>query len=140
MKTVVLALFSLALLSSFTFNRITHEAMTKVNGRNGQAIHRIQLCQFTDIVPVKVVERLREIGGVTPVKSKEGSIYLTAPYDNEQMAAQDLLKFQQFGFKEALQVVEVNDQLISIWQYHKHYDRQGNPKDNGKPSVVRIWK
>lgn len=140
MKKLIVALSALAILSSFTYNS-TDQTVSKDKEENlNQVVHRIKLCQYKKIVPIKMVESLRSIGGVTSLKTKKGSVYVTAPFENEVEAALALPKFQELGFEEAQQVVEVANQLVSIDEFHKHFDADGQPIDNGKPSVIRIWK
>lgn len=137
--TLVLAICGITLLSSFTSPVSSINSMSVLDEGDFTVNHRIQLCTYTDVVPTRVVELMREIGGVTPIKSNGSSTYITAPYTSEKEAAMDLPMFRQLGFDEALQVVEVEEQFLSVRRYHMMYDDKNIDRNQEVP-VIKIWK
>lgn len=137
--TFVLAICGITLLSSFTSPVSTTNSMAVLDEGDFTVNHRIKLCTYTDIVPTRIVELMREIGGITPITSNGSSTYITAPYNSEKQAAMDLPTFRQLGFEDAIQVVEVEDQFLSVRRYHMMYDDR-NLDNNEKDPVIKIWK
>jgi uncharacterized protein YegP (UPF0339 family) len=131
MKSLTLAvlLFGALTLSSFS---ITPKGDHPLSSDETNIVHfRIELCSFKKMVPVKTVEKLREIGGVIPVKSNGKSVYYTAPYSSEQEAEKAIASFKEMGFSDAKQVVQYNGRFITVKEYHKI---------NSSGPGVRIWK
>lgn len=100
--------------------------------------HRVQLCEYTESVPVDEVELMRQIGGVSVKKEGDKRIYLTAPYQNEDEATKAFNDIVNMGFALAEQVVEVNDEIIPVQEYHQNSDWSDRTNEN--PGVIRIWK
>ena len=104
-----------------------------------EAVHRIQLAQFSDYVPVKYVELMRQIGGVSPISKNGISTYYSAAINSEDEASKLLPKYISFGFEDARHVVEYQDKIYSLKQYNVLKSGGDLPK-NDKIPVIRIWK
>ncbi|UKN01620.1 hypothetical protein K6119_18010 [Paracrocinitomix mangrovi] len=140
--TFAVAICSSVLLSSFTLNNdpVKENDYTNIVSSKSEVKHCIQLCSYSSSVPISVAEKLMKLGNVTSLKSEEGSIYVTAPYHNEQEALNALPKMKELGFEQAEAVVLVEDQLLTLDDYHAI--EQENKKSNAdkKYRVIRIWK
>jgi len=104
-----------------------------------QAVHKIELGTFKASVPVKLVELMRQIGDVNPVRTENGSIYYTSPFVNEDEAAKQLPKFVSLGFDQARHVVQYKNDVFSLRQFN-YMVEGGKIKDDTKVPVIRLWK
>ena len=140
MKTIVLILALSAGAIGFSFENSEPEVAI-LNGKidTNKAIHRIQLGEFSQAIPVQIVELMRQIGGVTPVNQKGVSTYYTAAFSSEEDAAKNLPKFQSLGFDQAKHVVEYNKGIYDLIDFN--YLAAGEKVEKrSKSPVVRIWK
>lgn len=135
MKISTLIIASIGLLMSFTVAPVNPSSSNSLD-ETTSVTHRIQLCKYDKVVPVKVVELLRKVGNVKAVKSNGGSVYLSAPYPSEEEALKDLPKFQSMGFEKAEPVVEVNNEIMALNDYQTKLSKS---EDEPTP-IVRIWK
>lgn len=139
MKTIVLIIA----LSFGSIGFTSGTSLVEAQGLFGKidtnkAIHRIQLGEFTQTIPVQIVELMRQIGGVTPVSSEGGSTYYTAAFSSEEEATKNLSKFQALGFKQAKQVVEYKNGIYDLTDFN--YLAAGGKEDRGDIPVIRIHK
>ncbi len=104
-----------------------------------KAVHRIQLGEFSNSIPVHIVELMRQIGGVTPVSQKGVSTYYTAAFSSEEDAAKQLPKFQALGFDQAKHVVQYKKAIYDLREFN-YLAAGGKVEDNGTVPVIRIWK
>jgi hypothetical protein len=141
MKTKVLFAALLLFVSSMA---IASPQGTWVKGKSkkvdvSKAIHIIELGTFETSVPVKLVELMRQIGDVSPVRTESGSIYYTSPFMNEDEAAKQLLKFLSLGFDQARHVVQYKNDVFSLREFN-YMVEGGKIKDDTKIPVIRLWK
>ncbi|OIQ27599.1 MAG: hypothetical protein BM555_06065 [Crocinitomix sp. MedPE-SWsnd] len=104
-----------------------------------KAIHFIELGTFKSSVPVKLVELMREIGDVSPIRTESGSVYYTTPFLSEKEAAKQLPKFVSLGFDQARHVVQYKNDLFSLREFN-YMVEGGKIKDDSEIPVIRIWK
>ena len=136
MKNLILAAIVFA--SSTSFGAALHRlSLEKIY--LSKAKHKIELGVFTDYVPIQLVQVMMSLKGVTPIKKDGVTIYMTAPYADEQLAAKQLPKLRSLGFSSAQHVVEYKRNYYPVREFN-HYVEKGKIKDDSTPPVVRIWK
>ncbi|MEX1002689.1 MAG: hypothetical protein WDZ35_11290 [Crocinitomicaceae bacterium] len=116
MKVVNFSILScICLFTLASFNLNTDKTLSEAD----RSIFRIELCSFTDAVPVKTVELLRQIEGV--YLRNEGNIhhYYTPPYSSIEEVQREISKYRAIGFEEAKEVVEVDNNFISLEEFYR---------------------
>lgn len=134
---VLLAAFLVLNLSSFVLPETEILNSEDRSKKNEKAEYRIQLCAYFESVPVQQVEMMRSIGGVSSRKQNGKSLYVTAPYSDQDEINKDLDKFRSMGFNEAQEVVIIDSELLTMDAFYAKYE--DNSSDSDVP-VVRIWK
>ena len=112
-------------------------AKTKID--HSKINHKIELGAFQHYVPVKLVEVMRSLQGVTPVKVDGKSIYYTAAYQDEYELQKDLPMLQSLGFKDARHVIDYKNKIYAYRDF-QYYLEKGKIDENSETTVVRIWK
>lgn len=139
MKTLAILTIGLAItLLSFTTPRNLDSPIRLEEGQ--QIVHHVLLCEYQESIPVRMVELMREIGGIIPIRQEGKSVYLTGGYNSENEAAMALPTFRALGFEAAQHVVRVNDDVYSVRNFHLIYDEQNNPTGKEAQPVIHMWK
>lgn len=124
------AVLAVSSLCSFTFSNGEDDKLPKTDATEvatNQVKFRIQLGAFDGEAPAEMLALFDQIGGVTKINSKGKTAYLTAPFSTEDAANNELPLLRDKGFKEAKNVVVIENYVITARTYHFFYDNKNVP-------------
>jgi hypothetical protein len=129
MNTLKLAIAACGLfvLSSFTWTSSVFRTVDKLEGNDSQIQFRIQLAAYDSQIPADDASKLFSMEGLSSMKSKGKTVYLTAPFSSEDEASKKLPEYRQMGFKRAVKVVIIEDYVVTSRVYHLMYDNRKAP-------------
>ena len=124
---LALAAFSFLVLSSFTTSTTALTAAKKLEGNDSHIQFRIQLASFDKEAPIAEIDKLMSIEGVSFMESKGKTVFVTAPFESEEEAAQKLPEYRQMGYARATKVVIIDGYVLTSRVFHLMYDNRKAP-------------
>lgn len=123
---IALGIFSLFSFSTFAHNGEDDEKKpaTSTTEKKSTVEYRIQLVSSADELSDEMKQQLEELGNTIQMNSKGKQVYLTQEFATEEEAAAFLPELRDKGFKNAMQVVLVEDYVIPARTYHFFYDKK----------------
>jgi uncharacterized GH25 family protein len=121
---LAIAIIAFAFLSSFTNSVNKNFENTEPVSNSSEVKFRIQLGSYYNEAPEADLKIMEEIGGITPMKSKGKTVYVTKEFDSEHEASIELPVMRSKGFKNAMKIVIIEDYIMGARTYHLFYDKR----------------